>query len=152
MTFAVSVARQAAAGLAAAALLVLAGACVPTDRPGRADRESPVPSSPVGSWALASIDGQPLGQGSALVLELRADGTLGGLHDCNRIGGTWQLSDGNRLGLGPVMSTKMGCNADGAATQAFLTALQDPGGARFTLDGNRMDVTAAGRLGRFQRQ
>lgn len=141
-----------AAGLAAATLLVLAGACVPTDRPGQADRESPRPSSPVGSWALASIDGQPLGRGSALVLELRADGTLGGLHDCNRIGGSWQLSDGNRLSFGPVMSTRMGCNTDGAGTQAFLTALQEPGGARFTLDGNRMDVTASGRLGRFLRQ
>ena len=136
----------------AAALIVLTGACVPTDQPSRADRENPTPSSPVGSWALASIDGQPLGRGSALVLEMRADGTLGGLHDCNRIGGSWQLSDGNRHSFGPVMSTRMGCNADGAATQAFLTALQDPAGARFTLDGARMDVTAGGRTGRFERQ
>lgn len=137
---------------AAAGFLVLAGACVPTDQPSRADRENPTPSSPVGTWALASVDGQPLGRGSALVLELRADGTLGGLHDCNRIGGSWQLSDGNLLKFGPVMSTRMGCQAEGAATHAFLSALQEPGGARFTLDGARMDVTAGGRLGRFQRQ
>ena len=138
--------------VAVATLLALAGACVPTDQPRRADRENPTPSSPVGTWALASIDGQPLGRGSALVLELRADGTLGGLHDCNRIGGSWQLSDGNRLGFGPVMSTRMGCQAEGAGTHAFLAALQEPAGARFTLDGARMDVTAGGRLGRFQRQ
>ena len=144
--------KRLTASLATATVLVLAGACVPTDRPDRADRENPAPSSPVGTWALASVDGQPLGRGSALVLELRADGTLGGLHDCNRIGGSWQLSDGNRLGFGPVMSTRMGCQAEGAATHGFLAALQEPGGARFTLDGDRMDVTAGSRLGRFQRQ
>jgi heat shock protein HslJ len=133
-----------------ASSLVLLGGCVPNDRPSERDRENPMPSSPAGSWRLETVDARPIGSGSQLVLTLGADGTAGGQVDCNTIFGSWRLEDGNRLVLSQMASTLIGClAADDPRTETFLAAMV--AGNTFTLDGTRMEVSAGGAVGRFQR-
>lgn len=134
-----------------AAALLAGAACVPVDRSPAIDRDGPGSSGPVGNWQLERIDASPPGSGSQLLLELRADGTVGGWLDCNRLGGSWTMTGTHVLQFGPLVSTRMGCAAgEGARTTAFVAALQ-AGPATVTQDGPRLQLTAGGQTGVFRR-
>ncbi|MFD3165420.1 META domain-containing protein [Herpetosiphon sp. NSE202] len=59
-------------------------------------------------WNVLQINGQALKGQQALPLSFEADGRASGHSGCNGYGGDARI-DGDRLTLGPIMSTKMAC-------------------------------------------
>jgi heat shock protein HslJ len=79
-------------------------------------------------WKLAEINGKPVIRDGNVAKEAymmlnKAEKRLQGNAGCNTISGPYQLSDGNKITLGNIISTKMACPAMDVETQ-FLQALQ----------------------------
>ncbi|WP_295389510.1 META domain-containing protein [uncultured Thiodictyon sp.] len=81
------------------------------------------PAPLVGQWQLTAYNNGKQAMvsalnGTALTLELRDDGTLGGTDGCNRYMSGYTLT-GETLTIGPLASTRMVCKGpEGAAEQA----------------------------------
>jgi heat shock protein HslJ len=89
------------------------------------------------AWVLASLNGEPLLEGTVITLEF-GDGTLGGQSGCNTYGGTYVLT-GTELTLRGVSSTLMGCDAPVMEQEgAYFRALGEA--ATYTLTGERLEL------------
>lgn len=75
------------------------------------------------TWSLASLNGQPVVDGSQASLEF-TDGQASGNGSCNGFGGEY-VQDGDSLTFGPIVSTLMACLEPGIMEQesAYFTAL-----------------------------
>lgn len=87
------------------------------------------------SWTVTSIDGRPTLAEARPTIRFAVEGTVSGTSGCNQFSGPFR-TDGDRLIVGDVMSTKIGCDAPrGAQEQAFFAALAGARGWRLTADG-----------------
>jgi heat shock protein HslJ len=112
----------AVVSLSAAAAALLLAAC------GAAPGGSPPAAAPApdGSWQLVSGSGPegPLAtvEGRAITLDVE-EGQIGGISACNHYGASAQIH-GERLELGELVQTQMGCEPEVmAAERAYLAAL-----------------------------
>lgn len=91
-------------------------------------------------WMLQSLNGKALelAGGSQRPWLQMADGEkMSGFGGCNQLNGSYKL-DGQRLGFGPIMSTKMYCEQTSGMEKNFLTAL---GGVdAYQLDGGKLKL------------
>lgn len=87
-------------------------------------------------WTFTTIDGQAPVRGGTR-LELR-DGSIGANAGCNRLGGNLKI-EGNRLRIGPIMSTQMFC--DGAMDQERAVSELLQASPRFVYQGDRLTLT-----------
>ncbi len=110
--------------LAAAALTVILVAACGSSTP--SPSPTPAPDRLDGtSWALESIDDQPLPDGVAdnVPTLAFAGGSVSGGAGCNTFTGSYTL-DGNSLSFGPLAVTAMACEPDVSAVEtAYLAAL-----------------------------
>ena len=65
-------------------------------------------TAPTGRWLAEDIGGAGVIDDLQSVLELAADGTVGGSGGCNRMAGTATI-DGDSIAFGPLAATKMAC-------------------------------------------
>ena len=85
-------------------------------------------------WRIASINGAeiPASQGALVSF---GDGRMSGTVGCNRLGSDYNYS-GGKLGFGPVMSTRMGCQEPLASQEyAFVSILGSTPATIFTNNG-----------------
>ena len=76
------------------------------------------------SWTVISINGQPTPPASRPTMTFAPGGTVTGSGGCNQYNGTFR-TDGERITVGPVQSTLMGCEGErGQVEAAFLSGLQ----------------------------
>jgi putative lipoprotein len=88
------------------------------------------------SWTVTSIDGRPTLAEARPTIRFAVEGTVSGTSGCNQFSGPFR-TDGERLVVGDLMSTKIGCDAPrGAQEQAFFAALAGARGWRLTADGS----------------
>lgn len=75
------------------------------------------------SWQVVSIAGATTIPGAPPTMEFAADGTVSGTNGCNQYNGTY-TTDGDKLTVGQLASTLMGCDVQRSAQeQAFNAAL-----------------------------
>lgn len=85
-------------------------------------------------WRIASINGAkiPASQGALVSF---GDGRMIGTVGCNRLGSDYTYA-GGKLGFGPVMSTRMGCQEPLASQEfAFVSLLGESPATSFTING-----------------
>ena len=113
--------------LPGAALALVASACA---GPG------PAPASSVqGTWRIEQARSEPLLDRRRARLEFGPDGRLSGHTSCNTLRATFTL-EGDRLKIGPIATTRMGCNeAEREQEDRVLTALELARTARVRPDG-----------------
>ena len=88
------------------------------------------------SWTVISIAGQPTAPEARPTMTFAADGTVSGSGGCNQYNGSFR-SDGDRITVGQVSSTLMGCDGQrGLQEAAFLSGLQGATSWRQADDGN----------------
>ena len=110
--------------LVAVALTLLACAKQPSGEPPKLESNSRV-AIDAGEWVLVSLGTQTMPADSTKRPTLRLDtGTLhaSGFTGCNRYSASF-ISRGDSLAFGPVVSTKMFCEATSELETAFLKAL-----------------------------
>lgn len=74
-------------------------------------------------WTVIAIDGTATIVGAQPTMTFAPDGTLSGTSGCNQYSGRFR-TDGDRITVGQLSSTEMGCEADRMAQEtAFSTAL-----------------------------
>lgn len=101
-----------------------------------------VDGSLVGGWTIADLNGG--GPVAGARLDFGAD-TLTGTAGCNRISGPWR-SDGGRVQIGPLASTRMACAPAVMAVEARVLALLAAADQlRFDERGNAVISTGDGR-------
>lgn len=87
------------------------------------------------SWTVTSIDGRPTLADARPTIRFAVEGTVSGTSGCNQFSGPFR-TDGDRLVVGDLMATKIGCDAPrGDQEQAFFAALAGARGWRLTADG-----------------
>lgn len=75
------------------------------------------------SWTVVAIDGQPTLAEARPTIRFAFEGTLSGTSGCNQFSGPFR-TDGDRILVGDLMATKIGCDGPRSAQeQAFLAAL-----------------------------
>jgi heat shock protein HslJ len=121
--------------LAGLTILVVA-AC---DSTGSAPNLTPEPTSAADlagtSWAVVSIGGAPVVEGSGPHLTFGADGNASGSTGCNSMSGSY-TTDGAALTLGPMATTRMACEENLMAQEAaVLQALTGVSGWEIDSDG-----------------
>jgi heat shock protein HslJ len=83
-----------------------------------------VPPLTGSEWRLSHIDSDPVLAQPKATLVFGADGRLSGHGTCNRFTGSYRL-DGDRLTMGPVAATRIGCPGPVGQQEArYLQALQ----------------------------
>jgi heat shock protein HslJ len=110
--------------LVAVAMTLLACGKQPSGEPPKLESSAPLAIG-TGDWVLVSLGTQTMPADSTKRPTLRLDtGTLhaSGFAGCNRYSGTFILR-GDSLTFGPVVSTKMFCEATSELETAFLKAL-----------------------------
>lgn len=133
------------APLALAAMLTL-GACA-TSAPKGSAMTRPAPAAlPLagGEWAVTSINGQPVIEGSKVTMQFE-DGRVFGAASCNRFMGGYTPGDGLTIELSQMASTMMACPDDLMNQEAlFLKTLGDVNS--YVIDGETATLrTADGR-------
>lgn len=118
---------------------------------GGAPRSAPLPVDV--TWLLADLEGRPAERGGGnrpATLQFRAaDGRVAGFGGCNSYGGTYR-SAGDSLRLGPLMMTRMACDAGMTLEQRLTTTLERV--RRFRVAGDTLLLLGdAGTLARFTR-
>ncbi len=121
--------------LAGLTILVVA-AC---DSTGSGSNATPEPTSAADlagtSWTLVSVGGTPVVEGSGPHLTFGADGNASGSTGCNSMSGNY-ATDGAALTFGPLMTTRMACEADLMVQEtAVLEALEAVSGWEIDADG-----------------
>ena len=89
----------------------------------------------VGAWDLAEMG--PTADFARIqpTIEFTADGSVSGFAGCNSYSGSY-TTDGSTLTFGPLMTTKMACQAPGATVEgAYLAALSGVTGWAVEADG-----------------
>jgi heat shock protein HslJ len=90
------------------------------------------------SWTVVSIAGQPTPHDARPTMAFAPGGTVSGSGGCNQYTGSFQ-TDGDRITVGPVSSTLMGCEGErGQVEAAFLSGLQGATTWQQGGDGNLM--------------
>lgn len=88
-------------------------------------------------WAATSINGQPVVEGSEVLLGI-APGRIGGIAGCNTYFGPVE-SDRNKVAVGPLSVTRIACPEEiGAQESAYLAALESA--ATVAIEGDQMMV------------
>jgi heat shock protein HslJ/membrane-bound inhibitor of C-type lysozyme len=97
-----------------------------------------VPEELVGSWRADEIGGASVIDEFETVLEIREDGTYGGMAGCNNFTGAFSLS-GRTLTFGPTAAARKMCEpAVMEQEQTFFDALR--GGLSWKVDGARLTL------------
>jgi len=79
----------------------------------------------VGTWPLATVDGEAPPAGMSVVLDIRDDGTLAGVA-CNDYNATYTATEAGDLSVGAVAATRMSCgDAADAFEASYLDGLQN---------------------------
>ena len=88
------------------------------------------------AWTVISIDGQPTApDGVGPTMTFEAGGTVSGSSGCNQYSGSFH-TDGDRIAIGEVSSTLMGCDGQRGQMEArFLKALDGAATWRLTQAG-----------------
>ena len=74
-------------------------------------------------WVLVDLDGSAIAGDQQPTIAFGADGTASGFAGCNTFSGPYS-TDGAAFDIGPLITTKMACQAPGGSVEsAFLTAL-----------------------------
>ena len=110
--------------LIAVAITLLACGKQPSGEPPKLESSAPVAIG-TGDWVLVSLGTQAMPADSTKRPTLQLDtGTLhvSGFTGCNRYSGSF-IARGDSLAFGPVVSTKMFCEATSELETAFLKAL-----------------------------
>jgi heat shock protein HslJ len=98
---------------------IVAGPGVAEGPPG----DPPLPDLGGSAWTLAEMGGTADFERLVPTLEFGADGTVSGFAGCNTFSGTYTVSGGD-LRLGPLATTKIGCERPASAVEAaYLEAL-----------------------------
>ncbi|OCP11140.1 MULTISPECIES: META domain-containing protein [unclassified Ensifer] len=101
-----------------------------------------VPPQLVGTWLAEDIGGGGVIDDLQSTLEIREDGTYGGMAGCNHFTGTFGLS-GSKLTFGPAASTRKMCvPAVMNQEQKFLEALRSE--LSWAVEGSKLVLTKAG--------
>ena len=121
--------------LAGLAILAVA-AC---DSTGSGTNATPEPTSAADlagtSWTVLSVGGAPVVEGSGPHLAFGPDGNASGSTGCNSVSGNYS-TDGAALTFGPLMTTRMACEADLMVQEtAVLEALEAVSGWEIDADG-----------------
>lgn len=88
------------------------------------DGEAPVGLALVGSWPLATLDGMSPPPGMSVTLDIRADGTLGGVA-CNTYSASYTATEQGDLSVDAISATRMSCGDTADAFEsAYFDALQ----------------------------
>ena len=88
-----------------------------------------------GAWRIEQARSEPLLDRRRARLEFGPDGRLSGHTSCNTLHATFML-EGDRLMIGPIATTRMGCNEAGREQEdRVLTALELARTARVRPDG-----------------
>ena len=96
-------------------------------------------------WAIATINGAPPAAARKAVVTF-ADGRVSGNAGCNSFGGSYVL-EGNRLTVGPLISTKMACMGPGMTQErAVFDILQQPMAVASNEDGSLTLSNEAGTM------
>ncbi len=88
------------------------------------------------SWTVVSVAGQPTLPDARPTMTFAQDATVSGTSGCNQYTGSFR-TDGDRITIGPVSSTLMGCDGErGQQEAAFLSAVQGATTWQQAEDGN----------------
>lgn len=100
-----------------------------------------VPQELVGSWRAEAIGGEGVVDEFETVLEIREDGTYGGMGGCNIFTGAFTLS-GKAITFGPTAAARKMCEpAVMEQEQKFFDALRN--GLDWSVDGTRLTLAGA---------
>ncbi|NRQ15963.1 META domain-containing protein [Ensifer sesbaniae] len=100
-----------------------------------------VPQQLVGTWLAEDIGGGGVVDDLQSTLEIREDGTFGGMAGCNHFTGTFSLS-GTKITFGPAASTRKMCvPAAMTQEQKFLEALRSE--LSWTVEGSKLVLVKA---------
>ncbi len=95
-----------------------------------------VPQQLVGTWLAEDIGGGGVIDNLQSTLEIREDGTYGGMAGCNHFTGTFSLS-GSKISFGPAAATRKMCvPAAMTQEQKFLEALRSE--LSWTVEGSKL--------------
>jgi heat shock protein HslJ len=95
------------------------------------------------SWTVASIAGAATLPEARPTMTFAQDGTMSGNGGCNQYSGPFRV-DGDKISIGPVAATLMGCEGQrGAQESTFLAALQGATNWRHAENGDLV-LTGAG--------
>ena len=136
--------------LVAVAVALLACGKQPSSEPSKQESSAPVAIG-IGDWVLVSLGTQAMPADSTKRPTLQLDtGTLqaSGFTGCNRYSGTF-IARGDSLAFGPVVSTKMFCEATSELETAFLKVLGETATYRVT-DSELVLRTREGQEARFK--
>jgi heat shock protein HslJ len=100
----------------------------------------PLPSGATGEWKLEELAGRAVKSDRPPTLKLTASG-VEGHGGCNRYHGALRVA-GERLQIGPVVSTRMACSGRMELESTFLAALE--GAASMRLEENRLVLVGGG--------
>lgn len=88
------------------------------------DMETPSGLQLVGSWPLATVDGEAPPAGLTVTLDIRPDGTLGG-EACNLYNASYTATETGDLAVDPIAVTRRSCGDEVDAFETtYLDALQ----------------------------
>lgn len=76
------------------------------------------------TWALTTLEGEPVLAGTFVTAQFGEDGSVGGSAGCNTYSASYEL-DGNKLSIGPAMSTMMACEPQVTAQEGAYLAMLD---------------------------
>jgi heat shock protein HslJ len=97
------------------------------------------------SWTVISIAGQPVAPDARPTMTFDPGGTVSGTGGCNQYTGSFR-TDGDRISVGQVSSTLMGCEGErGRQEAAFVSALQGAATWRLAEDG-KLVIAGAGEI------
>lgn len=89
------------------------------------ETEAPSGLGLVGSWPLATVDGESAPPGMSVTLDIRADGTLGGVA-CNTYSASYTATEQGDLSIDAIAATRMSCgDAADAFESSYFDALQN---------------------------
>ena len=108
-----------------------------------------VPSQLAGNWVVTKMgiqDGTAVTTPTTqITLMFNADGTVAGNGGCNNYNGPFTLTGattakGNGISIGPLVSTKMFCQATSSQETTYLNILGKA--MAYNVDGNQLSITA----------
>jgi heat shock protein HslJ len=126
-------------------LLLTLSTCATAAAPGRLGAGS--------EWRALDVNGYPVDPARPLTLRLEAEGRASGSAGCNGFSGSWQTRSRERIRFGPLVTTKMACDAATMEQeQRFLAILAAVQGYSLYGDGSVSLIAADGRAIRFRRR
>jgi heat shock protein HslJ len=104
-------------------------------------------------WRVLDVNGYPVDPARPLTLRLEAEGRASGSAGCNSFSGSWAKRSRERIRFGPLVTTKMGCDAATMEQeQRYLAILAAVQGYSLYGDGSVSLIAADGRAVRFRRK